>query len=230
MAENILPQLLHGHIRLMLGRNYNSFHPCRDSVPVLHGDLGFPIWQQIGQNSLLPHKGKALCQRMGKLNGQRHQVFRFLACVTKHHALISCAVFHRIRLLHTHVDIGGLLMDIHCDLAGVCVKAIAVLHIPDIPNHLPGNSGIVHTGSRGDLAENVDPVGNGSYFAGYMGMGIVFQKGIQNGIGDLVTYLIRVSRCDAFRGKEGCHFAASPFFFAQLQLHNSVAVGVQFFA
>lgn len=70
-------------------------------------------------------------------------------------------------------------MDIHCDLAGVCVKAIAVLHIPDIPNHLPGNSGIVHTGSRGDLAENVDPVGNGSYFAGYMGMGIVFQKGIQ---------------------------------------------------
>ena len=72
MAENILPQLLHGHIRLMLGRNYNSFHPCRDSVPVLHGDLGFSIWQQIGQNSLLPHKGKALCQRMGKLNGQRH--------------------------------------------------------------------------------------------------------------------------------------------------------------
>ena len=121
-------------------------------------------------------------------------------------------------------------MDIHCDLACVCVKAIAVLHIPYIPNHLPCNSSIVHTGSRGDLAENVDPVGNGSYFAGYMGMGIVFQKGIQNGIGDLVTYLIRVSRCDAFRGKEGCHFAASPFFFAQLQLHNSVAVGVQFFA
>ena len=28
----------------------------------------------------------------------------------------------------------------------------------------------------------------------------------------------------------GCHFAASSFFFAQLQLHNSVAVGVQFFA
>ena len=29
------------------------------------------------------------------------------------------------------------------------------------------------------------PVGNGSYFAGYMGMGIVFQKGHPNGIGDL---------------------------------------------
>ena len=33
MAENILPQLLHGHIRLMLGRNYNSVHPCRDFRP-----------------------------------------------------------------------------------------------------------------------------------------------------------------------------------------------------
>ena len=43
-------------------------------------------------------------------------------------------------------------------------------------------------------------------------MGIVFQKGIQNGIGDLVTYLIRVSRCDAFRGKEGCHFARFSLF------------------
>lgn len=67
-------------------------------------------------------------------------------------------------------------------------------------------------------------------FAGYMGTRIAFQKGIQNSVGDLVTHLIRVSRCDAFRGKEGCHFSASPFFFAQLQLHNSVAVGVQFLA
>lgn len=37
-------------------------------------------------------------------------------------------------------------------------------------------------------------------------------------------------RAHSFKGKVGCHFAASSFFFAQLQLHNSVAVGVQFFA
>lgn len=36
--------------------------------------------------------------------------------------------------------------------------------------------------------------------------------------------------CSWIQSARSCYFAGSSFFFAQLQLHNSVAVGIQFFA
>ena len=121
-------------------------------------------------------------------------------------------------------------MNIHSDPTGIRIEAVSRLGIADLPNHLPGNGFIIHPGGRGDLAENMDFIGDGCDLTGHMGMRILFQQGIQNCIGNLVADLVRMPFRYAFRSKEGSHFVAASCFLQQLHCHRVSAVGFQFLA
>ena len=153
---------------------------------------------------------------MSQLNGQGHQISGFCGGIAEHHALVTGAVIKGIGLLHAHVDIRGLLMQIHGDPAGIGIKAMTGLDIADFPHRAAGNGFIVHHGLGGDLTENVDAVGDGGDLTGYMRTGILLQQGIQDGIGDLVADLIGMTFGNAFGSEESIHYFVSFFI---LQLH-----------
>ena len=73
-------------------------------------------------------------------------------------------------------------------------------------------------------------IGDGCDLTGHMGVGILFQQGIQNGVGNLVADLVRMPFRYTFGSKEGVHFCAASCFFAQLHCHRVSAVGFQFLA
>lgn len=76
-----------------------------------------------------------------------------------------------------------------CDTATVC-KSIFLFGITDAPDYISDAVFIVHLCGGSDLAHNMNRTGFGDDLAGAAAHGVLFQKSIQNTVGDLITSLI----------------------------------------
>ena len=209
LIDHVFFNLFMGYIRIVLGRNNHCIHTDRFPVIIFYGNLGLSIRTEERNFPVFSYFSQTACQTVSQCD--RHgQVFRcFIGCIAEHHALVAGAdiVFVGLlflsfqRLVDTHGNIGGLFINGHIDAYAFTVKAVAGIGVADIINRFADDLGNGHIGAGGDFTENMHlPCGyNG--FAGYTAIGILFQDGIKNGIGNLVGNLIRMSFCYGFRCK-----------------------------
>ena len=202
IVHNFLPKLFDWYIGIMLGGNDHGFDTVRLSVHIFHCDLRFTVRTQVGQNTRSADIGKPPGQLVGKLDGNRHKLRRFIAGIAEHHSLIACAqclvIVHGV--IDTHGDIGRLLVKAAGNTAIVC-KTIFRLGVTDAPDHFPGALFIVHFCCCGDLAHNMDCTGFRCDLTGAATHGILFQEGIQDPVRDLVADLVGMPFGDGFRCK-----------------------------
>ena len=163
---NIRVNLLLGHRIIMLRRQNNGVQPAGLSVfIILHRYLRLPVRAQITKRAVFTDLGQPPRQLMGKGDGIRHKLRRFVGGVSEHHSLVAGAdrvqfvLCHRIlprlqRLIDAHGNIRRLLVDRDDHAAGITVKAIFCPVITDFPYRLPNDLLNIHIRAGGDFSHN----------------------------------------------------------------------------
>jgi hypothetical protein len=125
---------------------------------------------------------------VGHHDGQRHQLFGFIARIPEHEALIPCAA-----CVYTHGDIRRLRLDHVHHRTGLRVKAHGRIGVADLRNHSSHQLGNVHVSRSGDFTGNNADTGGDQGFAGYATVRVIRQHGIENSIGNLISDFVRVA-------------------------------------
>ena len=185
----------------MLGGQYHRIDTDDFAVVILEGDLAFRIRTQPRQSAVFTDFGLALHQAVRVGHRCRHQHFGFVGSIAKHQALVASTLFQRIGTVNTLIDIRGLLADGAQYGTRVGVEAHIRMNIADFAHGFTGDLFDIYPGAGGDFAANQNHAGFHVGFAGYACFRILFQDGVENGIGDLVSNFIRMSFGDGF-GRE----------------------------
>ena len=139
---------------------------------------------------------KTAGQLVGQGDGHRHQFRRLVGGIPEHHALVAGSAG-----IHTHGDVAGLLVDRRNHGTGVGVEAVGGIVIPDGSDDAPHQRLKINICPSTNFSGNHHQPGRGKGFARNPAMRVLFQTGVQNGIGDLVGNLVGMSFCYGLRGK-----------------------------
>src|SRR5208282_84500 len=164
---------------------------------VFDSDLGFSIGPQIRTGSILANFRKFLGELVGEGNRKGHQFGSFVAGEAEHHSLIAGASG-----IHAHGDVAGLLVDAGNYGAGVGVEPVDGVIVADGLHYAADQALKVHVSFGGDLAGDYDEAGAGQGFASDAAGGVFPQAGVENGIGNLVGDLVRMSFGNGLRSKQ----------------------------
>ena len=179
---------------------------------VLHGDLGFAVRAQPGQDAGAAHFRQAVGELMGEVDGHGHERGGLVAGVAEHHPLVAGADAFELgfgdlaalgleRLVDAEGDIGRLGGDGGKHAAGGTVEALFGAVVADAGDDLAHELIEVDEGGGGDLAEDHDVAGLGGGLTCHAGAGVLLEAGIQNGVADEVTQFIGVAFGDRLGGK-----------------------------
>ena len=153
------------------------------NILVLDGDLGLAVGAQPCAGAVLADVREALAELVGEHDGQRHELLGLVGGVTEHDTLVTSAnVFLGLANVDTLRDIGGLLLDGDEDGAGLVVKALLNGVISDVLDGAADDGFVVDGGLGGDLSEDHDHTGLGASLASDLGVGVLLEAGIQNGV------------------------------------------------
>ena len=169
---------------------------------VFHGDLGLAVGPDKRGFSAFADFGKILDQDVGHLDGQWHELRGFIAGKAEHHPLVSGSLLFALRLGHPDGNIRGLALDRGDDGAGVTVKAERRIGIADVTHDFPRDLVIADSRLAGDLAGDHDHAGLRERFAGHPALRIFSQVSIEDGIGNLIAHLVRMTFRDGLRGEK----------------------------
>ena len=146
---------------------------------------------------------------MGQADGQRHQLWGFVAGVAKHDPLIARAdSIERIAVMvigfvDSLGDIGGLLIEGDQYGTTVGIKATSSsAAIPDRFDHPTHQAVEIDPGRGGHLAGDQAEARVDNGFAGHAAGRILGQQGIEHGITDLITDLVRMPLGNRFRRED----------------------------
>ena len=216
IVHHVTANGLQSHICSVLGGDDNCIHTNRLVPIVFHGDLCLAVRAEISQCLILSQFCQLFAQLMGQRNCQRHQFRRLIAGITKHHALVAGAGLGSLaasgfdRIVYTHCNIRGLLVDRLEHRTGIAVKAVLCSVIADVHDHVPCDLLDVHLGRGGDLTHAQHHAGSDCSFAGNTCLAVLFQDSVQHCVRDLVADLVRMSFCYGFGCKKSsCHSICS---------------------
>ena len=182
-------------IFIVLRREHNSMYSVGISVVIiLDSYLTFRVRTQIGHHFLFTtDRGEFHKQDMTESNGKRHEIFRFVCCITKHHTLVSRALIFGTFTLNTLIDIVRLLVDSRQYSARITIEFILGLGIPDTINYFTSNRLHVNIGFTFYFStKHYLTCGNKS-FTRYLRRRIISHIFVENSVTDLVGYFIRMS-------------------------------------
>ncbi len=179
LLRNILP---------VLGADHNGIDPDRFPVFVLHGHLGFAIRTQavIFPPDLCQLAGKSVCI----VNGSRHVFIRFTAGKPEHDALVSGTDYIpvdgivNLRRLFIHYDL---------DMIRLC--------IPDFADGIQRDCFIIELCAGIGLSIDQNKIIFDRCFHCHVGLRILGKGRIQNGIGNQIADLVRMTFGNTFTGK-----------------------------
>ncbi len=134
---------------------------------------------------------------MRELDGHGHQLGGFVAGIAEHQALVAGAAG-----INAHGDVGRLLLDGADDAAGIGVEAEFRAGVADVADHFAREVGEIDVGLGGDFAGDDDQAGGDQRFAGDAAHRVVFQNGVEDGVGNLVGNFIGVTLGDRLRGEQ----------------------------
>jgi hypothetical protein len=170
---------------------------------VLDRDLGLAVRQQPGQGAVAPHGRQAAGQPVRQRDRQGHQLGRLVGRVPDHHALVArpLALVEVVlgagavleRLVDPRGDVRRLLLELHVELRAVQVEAGLGIAVHDAADRVPDDLLHGHVGRRGHLPDHTQEVLGDRGLRRHPGAGVLCQHRVEDGVGYLITDLVRVS-------------------------------------
>mmetsp|Transcript_20976 Transcript_20976/g.66462 ORF Transcript_20976/g.66462 Transcript_20976/m.66462 type:complete len:461 (+) Transcript_20976:322-1704(+) len=184
--------LVVGDILVVLGGDEDSVHALGDHgavlVLVLDGNLGLAVGAEPGADAVLADLGQLVADLGGEHVGEGHELGGLIGGVAEHDALVAGA--NLLELLGAHAvdalaDVGGLLLKVAEHLAVVAVEADVGGGEADLAAGLAHDLLVVDLSLGGDLTEYHHHAGLGAGLAGDLGLGVLLEASVEDGIGDL---------------------------------------------
>ena len=201
----------------VLGGDHHVVDAHGLAVHVFEGDLGLAVRTEEGHGAVLAHLGQLLGELVGPEDGGGHEGGGLVAGKAEHHALVTGALVFGSGAQHALGDVGGLVVDGGDHGAGVGVEAHVGAGVADLADGLAHHVGQVGVARGGDLAGDDRHAGGHQGLAGHVGVGVLGQQGVQDGVGDLVRHLVGMAFGHGLGGEEifalGLHWSV---------LHGSV--------
>ena len=122
----------------MLCRHHNGLNTLRIAVIVVfYCNLALGIGSQIGHHMpLFAYAGQFLQEDMSKRDRQRHKFRGFVAGISKHHALVTCALFFGGGASNALVNVRTLPMDGRQHSTRIGFKHILAFRVANTTNHI----------------------------------------------------------------------------------------------
>ncbi len=187
LLPDILPDLFHGYIGPVLGRNHYGVDPDRPPLLVLDGNLALAVGPEVGQFPVFPDLGQAAAEFMGQGNGHGHELRGFVTGKAEHHPLIAgsdflqgvgCPLLCLQGLVHAQGNVRRLFIDGGDDGTGVAVEAEFGPGIADFLDGLADDLGNIHIALGGDLPHHQNQPCADGCFTGNPGFWVLGQDGI----------------------------------------------------
>lgn len=195
VLHDVLVNLLVGDVGLVLGGDDDGVDADGDHAAVLllvlDGDLGLTIGAQPLEGSILANVGETLAEAGGEEVGEGHELGGLIGGVAEHDALVTSAdLLDALVEVDALGDIGALLLDGNDDVAGVAVDALVGGGVADVADGGTDDVLEIDLGVGGDLTEDHDHAGLGGGLAGDLGLGVLGEAGVEDGIGNLIAELV----------------------------------------
>lgn len=195
VLHDVLVNLLVGDVGLVLGGDDDGVDADGDHAAVLllvlDGDLGLTIGAQPLEGSILANVGETLAEAGGEEVGEGHELGGLIGGVAEHDALVTSAdLLDALVEVDALGDIGALLLDGDDDVAGVAVDALVGGGVADVADGGTDDVLEIDLGVGGDLTEDHDHAGLGGGLAGDLGLGVLGEAGVEDGIGNLIAELV----------------------------------------
>src|SRR5690606_9495908 len=192
-------------VRAVLGGQHHRIDAHNLAVFVAAGDLALGVRTQPRQQAGLARFGLAFDQTVGEDNRCRHQYIGFVAGVAEHQALVAGALVFRLGAVDALVDVRGLLANDIDDAAGGAVEADVRTGVANVADHLAGDLFQVDPGAGGHFAGDDGDASLDQRFHRHAGEFVLFDDGVEHGIGNLVGNLVRM----AFRDRKSTRLNSS---------------------
>jgi len=191
----------------MLDGDDHRVHSFRDAGTafelVLAGDLSLGIGSGPPKGAVAAELAETFVELVGEHHCQRHALFRLVGGVTEHEALVAGAyVVVRAVEVDAAGYLGRLLVQHQLNAARLVVEALAGVVVANVLDRVPDDAVVVDVGLGRDLAHQHDHPRLGHALAGHLGVRVLPQVSVQNGIAHLVAQLVRVAFADALRREE----------------------------
>ena len=181
--QDLLPQVFGGNVVGVLGGNddgVDSEGDDRTAVTlVLDRHLGLGVWSEPGKRAGSPGDRQSFVEFVGEDDGKRHQFWGLGSGISEHETLITGTVVLERTLVKTLGDVRRLLFNGDEDVAGLVVKTLFRVVVPNILDGFPNDLLVVDLGLGGYFAENHDHSGLGGGLTGDLGEWVLFQTGIK---------------------------------------------------
>ncbi len=220
--DDPLPQPFILHLIRMLSSDHHRVHSNRSSIDVLNRHLRFPIRSQEIEDFLLPDFGQPTGQPMGIDDGHGHQLGRLVTGIAKHQSLIPGPLLVVFPLIHSLLDVGGLLIDRGDHCAGLPIEPHGRVIVSNLFDGPPDDGRHMDVTGSGNFTRNDGHPRRDHGLAGHPGIWILSDNRIQDAIGNLIGHLIGMSFGDRFRSEQKvchCHAAFPPFLPSTLRVY-----------
>jgi len=168
--------------------------------------LGLAVGAQVSHCAIATKLGHLLAQTVGKDAGHGHQLGSLVRRIAEHETLVTSANLllsgSTARLVDSLGNVGGLLLNGNHDVAGLVVEALGRVVVADLLDSTTDDLLVIEVGVGRDLAKDHDHAGLGGSLAANTAVGILAKALVQDGIGNLIADLIRVSLADRLACKE----------------------------
>jgi len=202
-----LAHILQLNVLVVLDGDDDRVHALGDASAVfervLARDLSLGVGSEPLAGSVTSEVGHSLIELVGEDDGERHGFLGLVGRVAEHKSLISGSGLILITTdVHALSDVRGLLFEGDEDVAGLVVKSLGGVVVSDVSDRVADHLLVVDNRLRGDLSAHEDHASLCDRFAGDFGVGILFEVGIEDGIGYLITDFVRMTFSDRFGGEK----------------------------
>ncbi len=199
---------------LVLCTDNHGINPHGLIINVFYRHLRFTIGPQVSQRTFFTDSRQTARQGMRHLNGQRHEICRFVTSKTKHNALITgpdtvdfiigkTAATHFMRLIDPPGDITGLLINAQQHRTGAPIESTrGFSNIANFFDRLADDGSDIDITTGGNFTAYQNQAGCYRCFSRHTGFWVFRQECIQDGIGDLIANLVRMPLGYGFRSKQ----------------------------
>ena len=156
-----------------------------------------PSGRNHGSVPSFRRSASARVRRCASVIGSGIKLIGFVAGKAEHHSLVAGSAG-----IDAHRDVLRLLVDRRHHRAGVCVETVSGFGIPNPRNRLAHECREVHVRLGRDLSEDRRQAGGHHRLACHARCGIFCEQRVDDCIGDLVGYLVRMAFGDGFGREE----------------------------
>ena len=197
-------------LRVMLGSQGDAVDAGGHAVLVFDGDLRLAVRTQVRQLPITTDSREFRREKMGEVDGHWHEGGCFGAGESNHGSLVARAepldgvglafAPDLFGYVDTALDVRRLLIDGDDHAAGVEIEAVLGVRIAHVAHGVAHDGLDIDVGVGRDFARDKDESSGYQGLAGDAAFGVLGEDGVKNGIGYLVTELIRVALRNGFSG------------------------------